>query len=52
MKKRTLFIVFALVTAAILVLSGCEPEGPTPADAQVQKEPVSIAYFSDIEGTF
>lgn len=44
MNNRTVFIVFALVTAAILVLSGCEPEGPTPADAQVQKEPVSIAY--------
>jgi glycine betaine/proline transport system substrate-binding protein len=33
-----------MVAAAVIVLSGCEPEGPTPADAQVQKAPVSIAY--------
>ena len=44
MPHRAVFIVFALVMAAVLLVSGCEPEGPTPADAQVQKEPISIAY--------
>ncbi len=46
MKTRTslLIVTIVVVAAAGALLAGCEPDGPTPADARVQKEPVSIAY--------
>lgn len=44
MKKRTLFIVFAVAATAALLLSGCGPQEAAEGEPQVEKEPVSIAY--------